>query len=124
MIISEIVKVQSVSKKKKKKKKKKNIIEPPREKPNICICENKCADQLRSYREADQRLCFRYMDSGITLLQKPLATGLFRTWPEIRLLVFSRDGSIIIISEVVKVQIRKCLNPYSSEIHRCVMPLS
>ena len=117
MIISEIVKVQSVSKKKKKKKKKKkNIIEPPREKPNICICENKC--------EADQRLCFRYMDSGITLLQKPLATGLFRTWPEIRLLVFSRDGSIIIISEVVKVQIRKCLNPYSSEIHRCVMPLS
>ena len=107
MIISEIVKVQSVSKKKKKKK---NIIEPPREKPNICICENKCADQLRSYREADQRLCFRYIDSGITLLQKPLATGLFRTWPEIRLLVFSRDGSIIIISEVVKVQIRKCLN--------------
>ena len=31
-------------------------------KPTICICENKVADQLRSNCEADQRLCFRYMD--------------------------------------------------------------
>ena len=36
-------------------------------KPAFCICENKGADQLRSYREADQRLCFRYMDSTIPL---------------------------------------------------------
>ena len=37
-------------------------------KPDFCICENKDADQLRGYREADQRLCFRYTDSTITLL--------------------------------------------------------
>ena len=27
-------------------------------KPDFCICENKGADQLRSYCEADQHLCF------------------------------------------------------------------
>ena len=32
-------------------------------KPTICICENKGADQLRGNREADQRLCFRYLDN-------------------------------------------------------------
>ena len=33
-------------------------------KPAFCICE-KDADQLRGYyREADQRLCFRYTDSA------------------------------------------------------------
>ena len=36
----------------------------------FCICENKDADQLRGNREADQRLCFRYMDSTIPLLSK------------------------------------------------------
>ena len=39
-------------------------------KPTICICENKDADQLRINREADQRLCFRYLDSTIPLLPK------------------------------------------------------
>ena len=39
-------------------------------KPTICICENKDADQLRGNREADQRLCFRYTDSTISLLLK------------------------------------------------------
>ena len=39
-------------------------------KPTICIGENKDADQLRSDREADQRLCFRYTDSTIPLLPK------------------------------------------------------
>ena len=39
-------------------------------KPDFCICENKDADQLRGYREADQRLCFRYTDSIIPLLLK------------------------------------------------------
>ena len=39
-------------------------------KPTFCICENKDADQLRSYREADLRLCFRYTDSTIPLLSK------------------------------------------------------
>ena len=37
-------------------------------KPDICICENKDADQLRGNREADQCLCFRQMDSAIPLL--------------------------------------------------------
>ena len=37
----------------------------------FCICENKDADQLRGNREADQRLCFRYIDSTISLLPKP-----------------------------------------------------
>ena len=32
------------------------------------MCENKDADQLRGNREADQRLCFRYKDSTISLL--------------------------------------------------------
>ena len=39
-------------------------------KPAFCICENKDADQLRGNRKADQRLCFRYMDSTIPLLPK------------------------------------------------------
>ena len=39
-------------------------------KPDFCLGENKGADQLRGNREADQRLCFRYMDSTISLLLK------------------------------------------------------
>ena len=42
----------------------------PVRKPTICICENKDADQLRGNREADQRLCFRHLDSTIPLLSK------------------------------------------------------
>ena len=40
-------------------------------KPDFCICENKDADQLRGSREADQCLCFRYMDSTIPLYLNP-----------------------------------------------------
>ena len=40
-------------------------------KPTFCICEIKDADQLcGNHREADQRLCFRYIDSTIPLLPK------------------------------------------------------
>ena len=39
-------------------------------KPAFCICGNKDADQLRGNRGADQRLCFRYIDSTIPLLPK------------------------------------------------------
>ena len=46
------------------------IYEPRYEKTVFCICENKDADQLRSNCAADQRLCFRYMDSTIPLLSK------------------------------------------------------
>ena len=63
-------------------------------KPAFCICENKDADQLRGHREADQRFCFRYIDSTIPLLPiyeisilKPSSVvvqpGLCRTWSEI-----------------------------------------
>ena len=45
-------------------------------KPTFCICENKDADQLCGKREADQRLCFRYIDSMIPLLSKPEISGL------------------------------------------------
>ena len=44
-------------------------IEPPHGK-TICKGKNKDADQLRGDREADQRLCFRYLDSTIPLLLK------------------------------------------------------
>ena len=36
----------------------------------LYICENKDPDQLRGYHEADQRLCFRYIDSSIPLFSK------------------------------------------------------
>ena len=39
-------------------------------KPAFCICENKDADQLRGNCEADQRLCFGYIDSTIPLVPK------------------------------------------------------
>ena len=73
-------------------------------KPAFCICENKGADQLRGNREADQRLCFRYIDSTIPLLSKSeisslypssvvVQSGLCQTSTETRTLVFSRRGS-------------------------------
>ena len=72
----------------------------------ICICENKDADQLRGNREADQRLCFRYLDSTIPLLFKSeissfqpasvtVQPDLCRTCSETTLLVFPRDGSFV-----------------------------
>ena len=39
-------------------------------KPTICLGENKGADQLRSNCEADQRLCFRYLDRTDPFLLK------------------------------------------------------
>ena len=62
-------------------------------KADFCIWENKDADQLRGNREADQRLCFRYIDSTIPLLPKyeissllPSSVAvqpcLYRTWSE------------------------------------------
>ena len=37
----------------------------------FCLCENKGADQLRSYYAADQRLCFRYIDSTTLYFLNP-----------------------------------------------------
>ena len=69
-------------------------------KPTFCIWEIKDADQLRGNSEADQRLCFRYIDSTIPLLSKSKISrllpssvtaqpGLCRTRSETRMLVFS-----------------------------------
>ena len=41
------------------------------QKPTICICENKDADQLCSNCTADQCLCFCYSDSNVPLLLIP-----------------------------------------------------
>ena len=79
-------------------------------KPTICIGENKGVHQLVSNCEADQSLCFRYMDSTIPLLSKfinikPLTifcdctVRFVSALSEPKLLVFSRTGSIIILSE-------------------------
>ena len=43
------------------------LMSPVMRKPTFCICENKDADQLHGNPEADQRLCFRCIDSTITL---------------------------------------------------------
>ena len=45
--------------------------------PTFCICENKDADLLHGNREADQRLCFRYIDRAIPLLSKSECTAWF-----------------------------------------------
>ena len=73
-------------------------------KPTIFIGENKAADQLLGYREADQRLCFRYTDSTIPLPLKykisspkqssvTVQLDLCQTWLEPKLLVFSHTVS-------------------------------
>ena len=73
-------------------------------KPTICIYENKDANQLRGNREADHRLCFRYMDSTIPLLLKSEISSfcpasvtaqpdLCWTFSETTLLVSSQVGS-------------------------------
>ena len=41
------------------------------EKPYFCVCENKGADHLRGERAADQRLCFRYIDSTYLFFLNP-----------------------------------------------------
>ena len=46
-------------------------------KPALCICENKDADQLRGNHEADQHLCFRFIDSTIPLLPKSKISSLY-----------------------------------------------
>ena len=68
-------------------------------KPTICMGENKDADQLSGNREADQRLCFRYMDSAFPPLLIPkfsrfwvssvtVHAGLCQTWSETQIVGF------------------------------------
>ena len=45
-------------------------------KPTFCICEKKTQISFAVNREADQRLCFRYIDSTIPLLSKSKISSL------------------------------------------------
>ena len=76
----------------------------------FCICENKDADQLRGNREADQRLCFRYMDSkSLYYLHPKFQASSHLLWPyspacvgpsrKPRRPVFSERGSFGIFME-------------------------
>ena len=61
-------------------------------KADICLTENKGADQLCSNCTADQRLCFRYMDSKSSLFKSEISSfwhspvtvhaGLCQIWSE------------------------------------------
>ena len=74
----------------------------PYEKTCFCICKNKGVDQMCNNRTADQRLCFRYIDSTISLVPKYEISSLSRsseavqpgfclTWLEIPKTGFSHD---------------------------------
>ena len=71
-------------------------------KPTICICENEDTDQLRSNREADQRLCFRYLDSTIPLLPK---------YKNSQPLAISSSVIALFVSDLVRIQIVGFLTP-------------
>ena len=65
-------------------------------KPDFCICENKDADQLCGNRTADQRLCFRYIDSAIPSSHIQSAqSGLCGTWSETPKTGFSHNEAHI-----------------------------
>ena len=49
-------------------------------KPAFCICENKGADQLRGNREADQRLCFRYIVQSLFFLNTKFQASSHLVW--------------------------------------------
>ena len=73
-------------------------------KTDFGICENKDADQLRGNHEADQRLCFRYMDSTIPLLSKSempssvtVQPDLCWTWSETPKTGFLRTSTVMIL---------------------------
>ena len=54
---------------------------------DYCLCENKGAVQLRSNCEADQHLCFRYMDSTIPVLLKSDFTSFLAQWIQLKISV-------------------------------------
>ena len=82
-----------------------------------CIWENKDADQLRGNWEADQRLCFRYIDSTIPLLtiykfqasSQPscvvVQPGLCGAWSETPKTGFSQRGSNTTVDKVGKTSV-------------------
>ena len=70
-------------------------------KPFFCICENKDADQLRGNREADQRLCFRYIDSTIPLLPKYEISSLYPSCKERERERYEKTASPITVTIMV-----------------------
>ena len=77
-------------------------------KPDVCLCENKGADQLCCNSTADQRLCFRYRIVQYTQIQDSSCHLLLcrqvcvRPGRKPRRLVFSRRGSYVtdVLSEL------------------------
>ena len=84
-------------------------------KPTICIGENKGADQLRSY--CNQRLCFRYIDSKIPLLQPLTIFCDCTAWFESDLVVTQIVGFLThrLISEIPAVSLSCKLNEQRRE---------
>ena len=81
-------------------------------KPTFCICENKDADQLRGNREADQRLCFRYIVQSLYFLNPKFQASSHLLWLYSLVCVrpgrkpeywFSHDAAQILFSEEVHV---------------------
>ena len=102
-------------------------------KPDFCICENKDAVQLRGNREADQRLCFCYLDSTIPLLPKyeisslwsysvTVQPGLCQTWSETPKTGFLRTRLIFYFSSfeikecILRIRKVTCLDSFSNQI--------
>ena len=98
--------------------------------PAFCNYENKGADQLHSNCTADQRLCFRYINSTIPLLPKyeisshlssfvTVQPGLCRTWSKPRRQVFSRRGSCITHEKITlsfNLQTGLCIHPHGQNV--------
>ena len=81
-------------------------------KPDFSLRENKGADQLHSNCEADQCLCFHYLDSTVPLLLKSeissflpssvtVQAGLCCTWSETPKLRFSRITAHITVVSII-----------------------
>ena len=98
--------------------------------PDFCLGENNGADQLRSYCKADQRLCFCYKDSTISLLLKSKISKFYHllwlhrpvyvgpVWKS-RRLVFSRQGSLKLDTLTVQTLMRSLLVDQQTSFDRC-----
>ena len=91
-------------------------------KPTFCICKNKDADQLRGNHEADQRLCFLYINTIPILPKSEISSlssssvaakpGLCRTWSETPEDQFSHNEAHILMQTagflmtIVKMQLQ------------------
>ena len=88
------------------------------------LCENKDADQLRGNREADQLLCFRYIDNTIPQVSSHLlwlcslvCVGLGR---KPRRPVFSQRGSKFYLISALKQSVRTRENRQNDVFLTCI----